>query len=150
MRSSIFITIVLLFIACGAAKPSLPQRVTILSANYAHETLRQCSRSSPSGVSDGWTVSSELAAQIETDLPKLAHQIPGLNPNLFYRQYVGIVQSGKRSVYINAFAPGTLEKHDNSWQSKPVGACDGGDQFWGAVYDPMTRTFSELVSNGTI
>jgi hypothetical protein len=150
MRALIIIAIALLCTACGVANPELPPRVAILRASQSAESLKQCSRSSPSNVSGGWDISPDLAAQIEADLPKLATEMHGLDPQVFYRQYVGILQSGQRRVYINAFAPSTLETHDDSWESKPTGACDGGDQFWGAVYDPATRQFSELAFNGAI
>ena len=148
MRSLILIATVLLVTACGATKPALPRRVAVLHPNYAQEVLEQCSRRTPSDVSASWAVSYALAAQIEADLPKLADQIPGGDPSAFYRQYVGIVQYGKRFVYINAFAQGTLEKYDNRWQTMPAGACDGGKQFWGALYDPAVRTFSAVAFNG--
>jgi hypothetical protein len=150
MRALIIIAIALLGTACSFAKPGLPPHVAILQANQASEALKQCSRPSPSAVSGGWDVSPEIAAQIEADLPKLSGQMHGVNPQVFYRQYVGIVQAGKRRVYINAFAPDTLEKHDDSWETKPTGACDGGNLFWGAVYDPVTHQFSELEFNGAI
>ena len=148
MRTPTIIAIALLATACGATKHALQPRVTILHANHAHDLLEQCSRPTPDGISAGWDIPPKLATQIETDLPKLANKIPGHNPHVFFRQYVGIVQSGKRLVYINAFAPNTLEKRDDSWKSKPTGACDGGDQFWGVVYDPAARTFSDLEFNG--
>ena len=150
MRALIIIATALLNTACSLAAPELPPHVAILRAGQSAASLQQCSRSSPSNISGGWEVSPELAAQIETDLPKLAPQMHGLDAQVFYRQYVGILQSGKRLVYINAFAPGTLETHDDSWKREPTGACDGGDQFWGAVYDPATRQFSELAFNGAI
>jgi hypothetical protein len=150
MRALSLIAIALSATACGTNEPALPPRVAVLQPNYAQETLKQCSRASPNGVSAGWAIPTAIALQIETDLAKLDRQIPGGDPRNYYRQYVGIVQSGHRRVYINAFAPDTLEKGDNSWESVPTGACDGGDLFWGAVYDPSSHTFSELEFNGAI
>jgi hypothetical protein len=150
MRAPIIIAIALQSTACRVANPKLPPRVAILPARQSVESLKQCSRPSPSDVSGGWDISPALAAQIEADLPKLETQMHGIAPQVFYRQYVGILQSGQRRVYINAFAPSTLETRDDSWEREPADACDGGDQFWGAVYDPATRQFSELAFNGAI
>jgi|GEM_PF-3874182 len=59
---------------------------------------------------------------------------------------------GKRCVYINAFRNFTGGNSESSedWKHKAVIACDGGNYFWGALYDPETREFSDLSANGRI
>ena len=64
----------------------------------------------------------------------------------FDRQYVGIESAGKRLIYINAF-----HLPDDSGVNparEAIRVCDGGAQFWGAVFDPASNTFSELQFNG--
>ncbi|MEM7482877.1 MAG: hypothetical protein AAF481_17015 [Acidobacteriota bacterium] len=52
---------------------------------------------------------------------------------------------GRNFVYINAFrSPDGFPR----WQIEAVGVCDGGDDFWGAVYDPERNEFLQLAING--
>ncbi len=63
----------------------------------------------------------------------------------FDRQYVGIESAGKRLI-VNAF-----HLPDGSGINparEAIRVCDGGTQFWGAVFDPSSNTFSELQFNG--
>lgn len=62
-----------------------------------------------------------------------------------YRQYVGIVLSGKRLIYVNAFAP---ELNPKDWQTRLVNFCDGGSALWGVLFDPAAGKFSDLRTNG--
>jgi hypothetical protein len=67
-------------------------------------------------------------------------------PALSGRQYVGFESSGKRLIYINAF---TLPDHsDTNPAREAIRVCDGGGQFWGAVYEPQAGTFSSIERNG--
>ncbi|MBS0179127.1 MAG: hypothetical protein JSR20_10250 [Nitrospira sp.] len=93
----------------------------------------------------------------------------------YYRQYVGIVVDGRKLIYINAFEIRSLsEDHANGevlcrefqphrsdcirnfdqaherWRQEPITACDGGDSFWGAIYNPQSKDFSDLAFNGAI
>ena len=55
-------------------------------------------------------------------------------------------------MYINAFRNFTGGNSESSedWKHKAVIACDGGNYFWGALYDPEMREFSDLSANGRI
>ena len=55
-------------------------------------------------------------------------------------------KNGKQVIYINAFHL----PEDNSLRParEAVRVCDGGAQFWGAVFDPASGTFNELQFNG--
>ena len=68
------------------------------------------------------------------------------------RRLRGITIRGRRYVYINAFRNFTGGNNESSedWKHKAVIACDGGNYFWGALYDPETREFSDLSANGRI
>jgi len=66
------------------------------------------------------------------------------------RRFIEI--EGRRYVYINAFRehPIYLRRQDQDlWRSKPVLVCDGGEGFWGVLYDPEARKFSQLSFNGS-
>jgi len=95
-------------------------------------------------------------------LPKLSELVSktccgkGLSvsdPSAYYRQYVGISIGGHNYVYINAFHDHPIYFHRqdrNRWRSEPQLVCDGGESFWGVLYDPATRQFSQLSFNGSM
>jgi hypothetical protein len=62
------------------------------------------------------------------------------------------VVGGRKLIYINAFCSKpqdiVVEKGWSDWRKDPVEVCDGGDCFWGAVYDVLSGKFSDLQVNG--
>jgi hypothetical protein len=71
----------------------------------------------------------------------------------FLRQYFGIVSGGRRYIYINAFPASEFKDWPKqvpvfNWRMQPFVACDGGSGFWGVLYDPASRRFSQLAFNG--
>ena len=66
-------------------------------------------------------------------------------PDRYFRQYLGIVQSGKKWIFINAFC--WTDNSDESRKHLDV-VYDGGKCFWQAWYDPDTQKFSSLIING--
>ena len=71
-----------------------------------------------------------------------------VDPDGYYRQYVGVIYEGKRYVYVNAIAMSSAP--DDSWRtSAHYLFCDGGTSFWGVLYDPATRRLSHLAFNGS-
>jgi hypothetical protein len=150
-----------LLASCTMTNPVSPQQPIVLPPSQARHALEQCSRESPQSVMDGsWAIPPIAIAQLEEDLPKLAvlgshHEraaaTSAWDPRAYFRQYAGITIRGKKYVYINAFGspPIYLKGQDsNRWQHEPVLFCDGGDDFWGVLYDPDTRQFSQLAFNG--
>jgi hypothetical protein len=123
------------------ARPS-----AVLAGDAGAIVLSQCSRPRPKDVHAQWDVPRALADVIDADL--LSHEtLPAARVTIHYpwtyaRQYVGIIVNGKKLVYINAGVEGALDR--------PFVACDGGDIFWGAVYDPTTHAFSQVFANFTI
>jgi hypothetical protein len=114
----------------------------------AAQVLDTCSRHSPGRdagrVTGYWAPSRQQVDQLEAALPSLQAQVPDVLD--FDRQYVGIESAGKRLIYINAF-----RLPDDSGikpAREAIRVCDGGKQFWGAVFDPATGAFSELQFNG--
>jgi hypothetical protein len=132
-----------------------PERSTVLSEDEAQRALRPCSRPGPSEVKDKWPVSKTVVEQLELDLPRLARLKSReccflgarvRDPGSYFRQYVGVVVDGRKLVYINAFRSNS---HHPNWQRSAVSVCDGGSDYWGALYDPVTRRFSRLAFNGS-
>ncbi len=57
----------------------------------------------------------------------------------YFRQYLGVIVNGKRYIYIDA---------SPSKKDEMMIVCDGGKDYWGVLYDPENKTFSELAFNG--
>ena len=115
----------------------------------AAQVLDTCSRSSPGreagAVTGYWAPSRQQVEQLEARLPTLDSQVPKAID--FDRQYVGIEMGGRKLIYINAFPP---DDHDVNPSRTAIRACDGGEQFWGAVFDPASSTFSDVRFNGAL
>ena len=114
----------------------------------AAQVLDTCSRDSPAKhageVTGYWAPSRADIDALESRLAQLQPSIA--EPALSGRQYVGFESSGKRLIYINAF---TLPDHEKVNPAREaIRICDGGEQFWGAVYDPQDGTFSDVARNG--
>ena len=158
-KTFIILALLLLGSSAKAASP-LSDRAVLLPPAQARHTLQQCSRETPGHVSGVWTVSPAVVATLEQDLPKLSKLVSktccgkGLSvsdPSVYYRQYVGVSIAGHDYVYVNAFRNHPIYFHPEDrdrWHSQPQLVCDGGDSFWGVLYDPATRQFSQLSFNG--
>jgi cytochrome c5 len=114
----------------------------------AAQVLDTCSRDSPAKhageVTGYWAPSRADIDALESRLAQLQPVIA--EPALSGRQYVGFESGGKRLIYINAF---TLPDHSEMDPGREaIRVCDGGAQFWGAVYDPQAGTFSSIERNG--
>jgi len=114
----------------------------------AAQVLDTCSRTSPGReagrVSGYWAPSRQQVDQMEAKLSSLEAQVPHVLD--FDRQYVGIESGGRQLIYINAFH--LPEDASTNPAREAIRVCDGGRQFWGAVYDPATGSFSDLQFNG--
>jgi hypothetical protein len=130
---------------------------TVLPPTEAVHLERLCSREGPGRVAEGWQPTSEEIAQAEAVLPKFvrANGRPRGPLSSYRRQYLGVVIGGRRLIYVNVFREWVIEGREPSgpaqhdWRTQFVRVCDGGDDFWGALYDPHTRRFFSPRFNGT-
>jgi hypothetical protein len=143
---------VVCYALCAAAPAAAEQLAALLPGALAPGVVQQCSRAVPR-ISGTWQPSERQIRQLEADLQSLEGRKPeaccnaGANlkdPLHYYRQYVGVVRDGRRLIYVNAFR----EPAPPGWRATPVVVCDGGDGYWGALYDPALRIFSQLAFNG--
>jgi len=147
-----------------------PRDGVVFPANKVRELLRQCSRDTPQHVTGTWLPSKAQIRDLETGLP--ATFVPALKRQrnnykcattplpTYGREYGGIVVGGRKLIYINAFPNRMIDfdgydlaqdwKHGDGWLRTAVVVCDGGHGFWGAVYDPERKTFSEFAFNGAL
>jgi hypothetical protein len=66
------------------------------------------------------------------------------HPEQYFRQYVGVSRKGNRQIYINAFCD---DPPPTDWRSHLLVVDDGATCYWQALYDPATKTFSNLTIN---
>jgi hypothetical protein len=154
MRLKGTLPILALLLSC-ASSSVLPEHSTVLPEEEGQRALRLCSRSGLSEVGETWSITKDIVEQLELDLPRLARLKSSeccflsarvKDPGSYFRQYVGVVVGGRKLVYINAFR--SDDDHPN-WPRSAVSVCDGGSDYWGALYDPITRRFSRLAFNGS-
>ena len=154
MRPRIVLSLLAVLISCATTLVP-PGRSVVLPASESEALLKSCSRSGPSAVEGLWDVPTDVVAVLEQDLHKLSRlkatgccSLGGKirHPEEYFRQYLGLVVGGKRVVYVNAFK---LAATHPRWQAAPVGVCDGGSDYWGALYEPESRRFYDLAINGS-
>lgn len=129
-------------------------RWVVLPMEQAASALKPCSRPGPRGVETSWDIPASVLDQLEADLEALT-QIAAQgccllgarvrHPKAYLRQYVGVVINGRPLIYINAFRSVDPTQR---WLEEAIDVCDGGETYWGALYDPQTRRFSQLAFNG--
>lgn len=142
----------------GPSKPLDPRDGTVLSGDNAKAMLHQCSRGAPEHADGLWQPNAAQIHDLEVRLPKALADATGKNPNNpsspgYGRQYAGLIVAGHKIIYVNAFPRGMNEAFDtpqekNDWHTQPVVVCDGGPSFFGAEYDPATKTFANFAFNG--
>ena len=87
-------------------------------------------------------------------------------PDQYYRQYAGLkYRDGRRTIYVNGFAAGwpselserVSQSEDRGshpfakpdwWRFAAATVCDGGEFFFGAEYDPLSRRVLSFQFNG--
>jgi hypothetical protein len=151
MRVQFVIALLALVYFSAVGSESLPDHCAILPTSEGSSLIKQCSRGSPTNVSDFWSPSPLQVNTIEKLLPKLllnsGHKIKLLNS---YHQYIGITSHGKKLIYLNSFTKSVVTESSEhlDWHKKAVIICDGGDAFWGAEFDPAENAFHNLQFNG--
>jgi hypothetical protein len=126
----------------------------ILPRKLVPEVLNQCSRPAPSVKEGVWEPTAKDIKRLEGLLPAyVAAHPPQLAPDLlrtlkqYKRQYAGVIQKGRRIIYVNVFLSYPSYGSDD-WRRTAVVVCDGGAAFWGIEFDVASGTFSNLFTNG--
>ena len=137
-----------------------PRHSIALNDTTGDRLLRQCSRLTPKNTSDFWTPTEKEIQLLEEKFKRVLklktfnkQRISNLNKFAF--QYLGVTIDGKRFIYVNAFCIG--DKNDDSkfqmhekWKTDPIVMCDGGDCYWGVLFDLDKLKFKDLAINGVI
>jgi hypothetical protein len=81
---------------------------------------------------------SELKVTGWTSKTRIEH------PERYFRQYIGVSHRNQRRIYINAFCD---DPPPSDWRSHLYVVVDGATCYWQALYDPSTKSFSNLTIN---
>lgn len=140
----------------------------VLPQTAGQALLDQCTRATPRLVRGYWSPSAGMIQELEEALPPVLQAavreatpaaITPLQPEEYYRQYIGIVRwNGRRTIYVNGFhkqhiellrrgADGQEQIDTLMWRSRPVTVCDGGSLYFGVEYDPQRGRFSKVRFN---
>ena len=154
MRPSSIVVLACLSQGCVATTVP-PGMSVVLRPEQNAIILEPCSRPGPGEGAGGWLVPEDIAARLDLDLPKLRKLTSSTccflggrvdDPGIYFRQYFGVIIGGRKLVYVNGVG---RRGADGSWRTSAFSVCDGGSEFWGVLYDPETRTFSDLAFNGS-
>ena len=122
--------------------------------------LKQCSRGTPDNISSYWTVTADEIKVLEDNFEKIKKLkstdccYPGTaigNLSKYGFQYIGVTIYNKRYIYINAFEINSEQDFQTmykNWRTEPIIMCDGGESYWGVLFDLDKLKFKELVVNG--
>lgn len=138
----------------------VPEYSTIMPSDIGISLLKQCSRSAPNKVdicfdlttNDLWKLENNFKKVLKikaADCCLLGGVIKDLKNYAF--QYTGLIIKNKKYIYINAFklyTPEDLTTIYKNWKTSPIIVCDGGESYWGVLYDLETGQFTQLSMNG--
>ena len=137
-----------------------PDYSIALEVENGKSLLKQCSRGTPKNIISFWKVAENDIILLENNFKKIKKVKPSnccfserviSRLNKYGLQYIGVTIREKKYIYINAFyidSKDQLQKSDKNWLSEPVIVCDGGDHYWGVLFDLEKIIFKDLMING--
>ena len=146
-----FSTLVIFLAGCNASTSN--ERWVVFSERRAEQMEMGSWLTSDAELDGYWTPSAENIQSLEGDLDsflrqnaKSFNQQPpaGEELNIYKRQYVGLIVSGKQVIYGNFFCTET----GVDWREEWVLVMDGGDCFFQIQFDVASCTFTSLTVNG--
>jgi hypothetical protein len=140
------------------------EHITVLTDAPGRELLKQCSRETPSGITAIWSATQADLAKVDSLLPrlvemKLAAAITEGSPidqahsrgnTDYYAQIVGVQRGSERLLYVNGIHASMFKDHSDStgWRRHAIYVCDGGEGYFGVLFNPATGRFSDFHFNG--
>lgn len=140
-----------------------PKYNTPLSQDQGVKMMMQCSRSTPHNINGFFDISDSEILLVNNhlcDIQTLKSTEGGIIGGKIERledygyQYIGVNISNRRYIYINAFFIDIAYEQDSfktwykEWKTQPIIVCDGGNGFWGILFDIENHTFSQFAING--
>ena len=154
IRALIIIAVLLSNVAWAAERSN---DWTILPRNEAEKMRRLCTRPFPDGLGGLWDPSQADVERAEKKLPAaidaafarlLRAEDRRRRPDRYYRQYAGFLRNGKRVLYVNGMWNETLRNDSRQSRITFGDMCDGGTNFFGAVYDLERDAFDTFFFSG--
>lgn len=140
-------SIILALLLAAISSDVIGAEFVLLKPKDIPELMKQCSRSAPIPSSQGWVPTQKMIDEIKHELQKSPilknDRLQDLEKYNF--QIVGIFIKGKRAIYINGVGVSAWKGIDHN---KPIVACDGGNLFFGVLYNPIEKSFDHLSING--
>jgi len=136
-----------------------PRYSIIINSDNRKLMLNQCSREVPLNESGFWNLSNGDIQILENNFKKIiplkvdgccieGKEMPDIKS--YTVQYAGLIINGKKFIYMNAFYTPSgmnIDKEYRDWKTTPVSVCDGGDDFWGGLFNIGNLEFSKLKAN---
>ena len=139
--------------SAGSSVPASPGGHTLLPQTEVSTYIRVY-LVNPRIAVQSWEPTQSDVDALEADLAQIVnlresgwdHSRRIENPDQYFRQYLAIILSGKKQIFVNASSQ--IENDGSSeWHHQLQVVVDGGKCFWQAYYDPITRKFSNLQPN---
>jgi len=140
-----------LLLAVGASQTSQEPRYTVLPWRSVKNIPGRLAGDQERHGS--WEPTADEISSLEMHLDKVSSlrarwwkpDIRIEHPERYFRQYIGVSQGRQRRIYINAFCD---DPPPRDWHSRLYVVTDGATCYWQALFDPATKTFSDLTING--
>jgi hypothetical protein len=135
-----------------------PMIAATMDTSTKMQVLDCCSRTCPDSITGIWIITPKeililekyfkKILTLETELCCGINNIDSLNSYAF--QYLGVWRNSKKLIFINAFSKSILKYFPKSKKLNkyPMLWCDGGNDFWGALFDVEAKEFIFLAING--
>jgi hypothetical protein len=132
--------------------PGQKERSVLLPAHQVKVVSERYSTERSEKYEGAWEPDKTDLDGLEKSLPQVSKmKISGwpssihiAHPEQYFRQYVAVIVTGKKMIFVNAFS----EVQDfPRWRDRLVLVADGDLGFWQALYDPATMRFSNLRVN---
>lgn len=110
--------------------------------------------SSASKLRGSWTPSQAELDGLESQLELIATMrsegpiggLQSLHPERAYRQYFAVIVGERKVIFVSSFD--SDRPPAAYWRTHAVQVSDGGSSVWRVIYDPRTRQFEHLTTNG--
>ncbi|MGD0902786.1 MAG: hypothetical protein ABR924_07575 [Terracidiphilus sp.] len=158
MRARKWVVAGLLVLLTYSGRAQQEQRSALLPASEVKGVAARYPKTGPNRITGAWEPTKADIDGLEANL----HQISDLSrrsaspslriehPENYIRQYVGVLQAGKKRIFVYASCGfnGNQPPPSPFWRDHLIFVSDGGNCVWQSLYDPSSKTFLELRING--